>query len=533
LKNERHLACRFFFVRFTPCCNLSIYTWRRKAVARSTTRGDRIMSRRLLQSFIVCLAFASNVASAVALNPRGIGGVLIYPYYTVNAGQDTLVTLVNTADTAKVARVRFLEGYNGRTVFATYVFLSAHDVWTAAITQVADDDGAKIATADASCTFPVLQAGTAPFTSDDYTGANDDTGPTSITRTREGSIEVIEVGDVVPGSAAEAAITHVQNGQPGGGVPPCTFAAPPAQPIDLTQLLPPTGGLYGSGAIVNVVQGTFFAYNATALVGFTDEVPVDDLTDATRPSLDQAHSSESPATARAYVAVDGVGTVAIDYDNGIDAVTAVLTSPSAANEFLTDPTLGANTDWVMTFPTKRFYVDEARYPQAPADPFVEAFHAPGQSRITLGRVAYDREELAADIQSCSGCGPAPPINYFAYEVNVFGFINGAVAGTPSGVFGSRLSWFYYPYGGTPRGDAGWATMDLYSGDGGHVLPTGTLSTGDAVTIDGLPLVGFMVYNVVNANAQPGVLGNYGGGFAHRSTLACADISGLPCPNANN
>jgi len=460
--------------------------------------------------------------------------VLIYPYYTVNAGQDTLFTLVNTADTAKVARVRFLEGYNGRTVFATYVFLSAHDVWTAAITQVAEDDGAKIATADASCTFPVMQGGTTPFTGDDYTGSNADTGPTSLTRTREGSIEVIEAGDIVPGSAAEASITHVQNGTAGGGVPPCTFATGAgSQPIDLADLAAPTGGLYGSVAIVNVMQGTFFAYNATALVGFTDEVPVDDLTDATQPSLDQAHSNESAATARAYVPIDGVGTVAFDYEHGVDAVSTVLMAPSISSEFITDASLGANTDWVLTLPTKRFYVDSDRYPRAPADPFVEDFHAPGQSRVTLGLIAYDREELAADIPTCEGCGPPRPINYLAYEVNVFGFINGAVAGTPSGVFGSRLSWFYQPYGGPSRGDAGWATMDLYSGDGGHILPGGTLSTGDAVTIVGLPVIGFMVYNVVNANAQPGVLGNYGGVFAHRSTLACQDIAGLPCPTVNN
>jgi hypothetical protein len=55
----------------------------------------------------------------------------------------------------------------------------------------------------------------------------------------------------------------------------------------------------------------------------------------------------------------------------------------------------------------------------------------------------------------------------------------------------------------------------------------------AVALTGLPTVGFMVYNVVNANAQPGVLGNYGGVFAHRSTLACSDIDGLPCPGVDN
>jgi hypothetical protein len=494
------------------------------------------MSRRLLHLLVACLAFASGIASAVALNPRGIGQVLIYPYYTVNAGQDTLLTLVNTADTAKVVRVRFLEGYNGRAVFATYVFLSAHDVWTAAITQIADDDGAKITTADASCTFPALPTGTAPFTSDDYSGSNDDTGPTSITRTREGEIEVIEAGDIVPGSAAERAITHVQNGQAGGGVPPCTFATiEGTQPIDLADLAAPTGGLYGSGAIVNVVQGTFFAYDATALVGFTDEVPVDDLTDATQPSLDRAHSGESPATARAYVPVDDIGTIALDFDQGIDAVTAVLMSRSIANEFLTDAALGANTDWVVTLPTKRFYVDAARYPRAPEDPFAGAFRL-GESLVTVLVVAYDREELDSAVDP-GGCGflcPGFAPSGFPYEVNTFGFLaDGTPQGTPSGVLRSRLSMFYQnPVGGLPRGDAGWADIDLFPGDGGHIFP-GTLSTGEPVLIEGLPVIGFMVYNVVNANAQPGVLGNYGGAFAHRTTLTCEDVLGLSCPTVTN
>jgi hypothetical protein len=100
------------------------------------------------------------------------------------------------------------------------------------------------------------------------------------------------------------------------------------------------------------------------------------------------------------------------------------------------------------------------------------------------------------------------------------------------VLGSRLTFFYPDRSRAPRGDAGWVDFDLFSGDGGHVFPA-TLSTGEDVTIHGVPVAGFMVYNVVNANAQPGVLGNYGGAFAHRSTLTCQDIDGLPCPTVNN
>ena len=42
----------------------------------------------------------TGAAQAVNLNPDGLGQVLIYPYYTVNAGQQTLLSLVNTIDDA-------------------------------------------------------------------------------------------------------------------------------------------------------------------------------------------------------------------------------------------------------------------------------------------------------------------------------------------------------------------------------------------------------------------------------------------------
>jgi hypothetical protein len=495
-----------------------------------------IMSRRFINALLVCLAFAASAASAVALNPRGIGQVLIYPYYTVNRGQDTLFTLVNSSDTAKVARVRFLEGYDGRTVFATYVFLSAHDVWTAAITEVADDGGAKIATADASCTYPAMPTPTAIFTDDDFTGSNADTGPTSLTRTREGSIEVIEAADIAHGSAAEMAVTHIQNGTPGGGVPACSFATGSnVQPVNLNDLAPPTGGLYGSGSIVNVPQGTLFAYSATALAGFTDVLPVDDLTDSAQPALDQAHSTASSRTARAYVDVAG-RPLAVDYDRGIDAVSAVLMSDTIENEFLTTVALGAATDWVVTFPTKRYYVD-SRISGTPFAPFDETFgdhdsgdeQVTGQSRIVYDGSIFDREEMGSPTFSCGFICPGgvfPPA--LPFQVNVVNFVSDSIPGTPSAVLGSVLTTPYlspilFP---PPNFPSGWMRMNFNP----HALPGGIIEPNDAVALGGLPTVGFMVYSVINANARPGVLGNYGGTFPHRSTLACGDINGQPCPS---
>ena len=497
----------------------------------------------LAASLLVAFVLASSSASAVALNPRGIGGVLLFPYYTVNRGQDTLVSLVNTADTAKVARVRFLEGYNGRTVFETYVFLSAHDVWSAAITQVADDGGAKLVSHDRTCTYPALTPEREAFVSSDYDGValhSGDTGPTSITRTREGSIEVIEAADIVPGSTAEVAITHAQNGTPGGGVPPCHFAGGPgSQPVPIAGLAPPTGGLYGSASIINVADGTFVAYDATALVDFTDRVLVTDFHAPGEATLADAHSSDSNRTARAYLA-DDRGVLAVDFDEGIDAVTALFMQETLSNDLVTTASLGANTDWVVGFPTKRFYVD-GRLQQYARAPFLEMFgehvveydnsRIRGVSRVGIEAYIYDREERMTTTRDQEYCGYPCPVQqpiFLSYQTNVIAFgADGTASNTPSRVLGSVLSLYYRAgYGQPVRPDAGWMLLDITTLDP-FGLNNGVNAAGETVYVFGMPAIGFMAYNIVNANAQPGVLGNYGGAFAHRGTT-CRNTDGTVC-----
>ena len=47
------------------------------------------------------LALAASAQGALYLAPDGEGQVLLYPYYTVNAGQATLLTLANDSDHGK------------------------------------------------------------------------------------------------------------------------------------------------------------------------------------------------------------------------------------------------------------------------------------------------------------------------------------------------------------------------------------------------------------------------------------------------
>ncbi len=460
---------------------------------------------------IAGVAGFAGLASAVELNPDGLGQVLIYPYYTVNKSQDSLFSVVNTTAVGKAVKVRFLEGYNSREVLDFNLYLSPQDVWTARVSQLSDDGGAAVFTNDNSCTYPSIDPDGEPFRAEAYAGGSifdPDDGPTSITRTREGYLELIEMGEIIPGSPLDNATVHDQNGTPNEGVPTCSPGAiGNGAGIYLTA---PGGGLFGAGMIANVGEGTLFSYNADAVDGFSSSVLFSGSAGLT-PSLAQANTATSAAGgATAYVFHNG-SLLTLDYALGIDAVSAVFTAEALYNEYLVGAGLGANTDWVVTFPTKRFYVD-TQYVPAVVPPFSELFHAPGASFVEVGIALYDQEEgFTTQPDDFS-----PPISTrpssLPYEVNVISFLTDTAAGDPSGVFGSFLRANIRPYG-----DAGWLRLDLASGDGGHALRP---ADNNGVVLNGLPATGFEAFNVINANAQPGQLANYNGLFRHRASRSC-------------
>ena len=67
------------------------------------------MNRKNLTAAVLAgLAGTAGIAStvqAVNLNPGGLGQVLVYPYYTVNGGNITLLSVVNTSEDAKAVKV--------------------------------------------------------------------------------------------------------------------------------------------------------------------------------------------------------------------------------------------------------------------------------------------------------------------------------------------------------------------------------------------------------------------------------------------
>lgn len=477
-------------------------------------------------------------AGAVALNPKGLGQVLIYPYYTVNKAQDTLVSVVNVSNQGKAVELRFLEGRNSRPVLDFTLFLSPRDVWTAAVTADAAG-GAKLVTHDRSCTIPALPADGVLFQKTAYAGGaaapfdQPDGGPAGIERTREGSIELIAIGDVAAGSPTAQRITHVQSGQPGAGKPP--GCAEITKTNIAADLVAPGSDLFGSGAIVNVDEGTFYPYNADAISDFTRVALYSN--DPLAPSLRQANSAGTSAGAvRALVFTDK-GSLALDYAKGEDAVSALFMADQVSNEYLNATDLGAATDWIVTFPTKRYYTDRALNPNAPQPPFAEAF-SNGQSQVVVNARFFDQEEWYTDTDydpdTCGSLCPSVPPATLAYAVNAVRVLPKHPQQPLSEVFGSTLSTALVPAGQADSEDlpaigAGWARLNLNAPSEPHSLPNGVDGT-SRIELFGLPAAGFMAYNIINANAQPGKLANYSGVFAHRTILTCTRKGSSPEPN---
>ena len=479
---------------------------------------------------------AGTHAQAVMLDPRGLGQVLVFPYYTVNTGQDTLLTIINTSDVGKVARVTFREGYNGRETEFFDLYLAAHDTWSGAVSSIDGNaaSGARLSSPDHSCAYGITYPAAFSTYWFDATGAppsRADGGPTTPDRTREGMVEVIALGDIVPGSPTDLAITPVQNGNPDEGMPPsCNFGG---RIHAVEDLVAPTAGLAGSSAIVNVAEGTFYSYAADALIGFTSAPLATYVDGPLDPDLSRARSADSQFPFGAIATVfdaDGEA-IRIDYENGIDAVSAVFMADSLYNDFLIADELGANTDWIVTFPTRQFYVDKRRYPSNVTHPFAEPFSSNegGRSAVeTSTEDLHDHESGPAWPNGRPGCDMTSCALHSAilrYQASVLMFR--PPEAPTSGTFGSKLiasPLFVYNRSSGEywmHASSGWLDLDLAVGDAGaHVLFGGKTADGTSITLVGLPVTGFMAYNIVNAQAAPGRLANYGGTFRHRSHWSC-------------
>lgn len=465
------------------------------------------MKKKLVSLAVVAaLGGGMTAAQAVHVNNDGLGQVLLYPFYSVEGGNDTYITVVNTTDKTKAVKVRFLEGMNSQEVLDFNLYLSPRDVWVAVVSDRGNEDGAAILrTNDTSCTVPAIPADGVAFRNFQFTADS----VSGVTRTREGYLELIEMGTVID-EASPSTFTPATWAKHVNGVPnDCAslrsawtqggqWATNPNRAME-----PVSGGLYGTGVLINVDRGTAVAYDATALDNFwapggiahTDPGNI-------LPSL----ASGAP-TANV---IDGNQVYTVDFLRGIDAVSATMMRSAIANDYVLDAAFDGATDWVINFPTKRFYTNVA--PATSAGQF--GFRAPftsGWNRATslacesVSLDYWDREETPR-VPEGIDFSPSPERDPFALcsEVNVLTFNNTDALFASSRIRNNLNVDF----------ENGWLEMG-FAGSARELL--GVDPQDNVVAFGGLPVIGFAVQRYENGATLGGLLANYMGLTTHKAT----------------
>lgn len=447
------------------------------------------MKKKLLSLAVVSALGSAGIAQAVHVNPDGLGQVLIYPFYTVEGGSDTYVSVTNTTSATKAVKVRFLEAMNSQEVLDFNLYLSPKDIWTAVITDNPDGDGAIMRTTDTSCTVPAIPAAGVPFRETQYQADS----VNGVDRTREGYAELIEMGEIVDPTVA-ALIKHGVDGVPAD----CAavrglWQSGPWATNPSFGMAAPGGGLYGYGVLINVDAGTDATYDSTALDNFLN-FPLHTFPGSLAPSLNDGVTFAD--------IIDGNQVIAADFNTGIDAVSSLFMHDSIANDYVLAPEIAASTDWVINFPTKRFYTNLV------FTNGVSTFRAPftaGWNRNTsracepFGIVYYDREERREEGELDFSPLPPAQVSSLCWEANVVTFNDSDVLASQR--VRTNLEVLF---------DNGWAEFDFDNVSGRQLVDNfGTV-------FNGLPVTGFAVQNYVNGDVG-GLLSNYSGLINHKAT----------------
>jgi len=521
-------------------------------------------------------------ATAETVTNGGIGHQLIIPYYNVQGGNATLFNIVNTdLVNGKAVKVRFRGASNSDDVFDFQLFLSPGDMWATTLTKGADGT-ATLSTIDKSCTLPTVINGT-PFVTARL--PNFLTAAQKAQQTREGYIEIFNMADIPPNAPTAAgadsgvvnplftAIKHV-NGAPPNGCQNAALqtglATDPATTADafLKGLRSPSTGLFANFTIINVPKSgaaTGEAVSIAATVGlngptgrgnivffpqiagpnatpdnFTADPALKVLNggptgvNTGTPALTaypggtplvQISQFDLPDLSTPYLLLPVYPPTPQDPLNQAEQLTRSLARLNVINEFITDPVIAANTDWVFSLPTRRYSVAldyrvasaaattnaQRAFTKFPNRDYFDATNSPVQVSASTGMpqicvttqstVFFDREE-GTFVGSSFVISPNPPAPQFALcgEANVLTF------NAPFGqsVLGAEISSANTT---VPNNiTVGWAQVN-----------TPGLATGPGASPggNGLPILGKAYVTARNNAVLAGFTTNFGGSYEHR------------------
>ncbi len=457
------------------------------------------------------LVLCSLTSKAVQVSPTGTGEVLIYPYYSVNNGLNTLYSVVNTTPDTKAIKVQFLEGNNAEETLDFNVYLSAYDVWTGALipstSNQADHSGEPSATHisnDASCTPFLVKDGQEflPFQID-YDDLSVQQENTSMQRAREGHFIIIEMASFSQSGTGTNVVDWADHRNVGV---PASCAAIVGDWSDNGEWDSggeenPTGGLFGTASLVDVAQGISYTYDALALINFWQGSAYHTEPGSLEPNLSDAYPESK-------VILASGDNVTSQWNSGYQAVSSVLMSAEIMNEYALETAVNGQTEWVVSFPTKRHHLEgEIRAPFFNDWDGMDACE--GVAIQLLDRNQYHHIFNTICPIFCGLIDPRPQLCQSSTVVEFF--LPRSLTSDESRVLGSNnLLQLESPHGDNTT-ESGWAKIDFV--DDEHQM-----ASLEGHVFHGLPALGFSVQKYTNSQAQAGLLAQYGGLFKHKHTL---------------
>ncbi len=277
--------------------------------------------------------FSTSGFTQVYRSDTGRGSALIVPYWTVAAGNDTLVGVGNAAWSATSLKIRVLDE-EGALLEHFNLYLNPVTQWGAALTR--GNGQTLLLPSEVGCLLP------APPASHNGRPAI----PLDATR---GTIEIIEMGRAGEESdlqdihgrwlECEALAEAFENGP---------WADDPNAGLD-----PPAQRISAQATLINVQAGGMNTVPATAIGNFSDIVQ---HTEPASELPDLAHAFDSGADdggVRSLVCVDGDCRI-YEWEQPIEALAAVLMVLSLSAGYSVDPGLAAEFEWMLHGPLKRY-----------------------------------------------------------------------------------------------------------------------------------------------------------------------------------
>ena len=491
---------------------------------------------------VISLAVAASVASGAAVagmyvSPEKTGEVLMFPFYNADNGNATNFHVVNTTGDVKAVKIRFVEYKNSDEVLDFNLYLSKHDHFAFGVIKDPNGTGAAVITSDNSCTVPELGSANGAFTGTktenadgsitriqpfvNYQYANSKDVDSTIERTLTGHVEVIEMGivnNVGSGTAAAKTqyakfATHGANGVPANcaGLD-AAWATGTWKTTATSGLSAPEGGLYGLAYHINVEAAAAFGFEPTAVDDFAIGI------DHTDPGTTTPSIVSGQLNAANFHGLGGDQHLERTYADGMDAINSILMTDSLSNDVMINPTIGGQTDWVVTFPTKRQAVEKSTA-AAVRDPFTDNWRGsytsgtvkkedPACEPVSISQ--YDREEAFTANTNSFSPKPAVATTSICNEVVVIAM---GAAGTASALSATTgVVNLGFPY------TEGWMKIG-FGNTNSTTSKKQLLDTNDnGVGILGLPAIGFAAYKVNNGAMS------YGNAAEHKTNTS---FSGTP------